>query len=347
MIIVMKRQASAKDVEYAVNRARSLGLKTHVSEQGGQTLIGLLGDLHGINAKVLEALRGVERVQATSRPFPLASLDFKAERTVVNVKGCEIGGHEVVVMAGPCSVESRDQMLRTAEAVQEAGAKVLRGGAFKPRSSPYSFRGLAEEGLRILAEVRERTGLLVITEVMSSEQLPLVCQYADILQIGTRNMHNFTLLHEVGQTRTPVLLKRGMMSTLQELLLSAEYVLSQGNADVILCERGIRTFETYTRNTLDINAVPSLRELTHLPVVVDPSHATGKSSLVKAASSASIAAGADGLLVEVHPDPGSAWSDGYQSLTPLEFSELMQEARSIAGALDRSLGTPLADSPTA
>ncbi len=345
MIIVMKRAASAKDIEYAVNRARSLGLKTHVSEQAGQTVIGLLGDLHGINVKVLEALRGVERVRVMSRPFRLASRDFKSGRTVVNVKGCEIGGQEVVAMAGPCSVESRDQLLRTAEAVQQAGAKILRGGAFKPRSSPYSFRGLAEEGLEILAEARERTGLLIITEVMSSEQLPLVGQYADILQIGTRNMHNFTLLHEVGQTRMPVLLKRGMMSTLQELLLSAEYILAQGNPDVILCERGIRTFETYTRNTLDINAVPALRELTHLPVVVDPSHATGKSSLVQAASSASIAAGADGLLVEVHPDPAAAWSDGCQSLTPQEFSELMQQARSIAAVVGRSMGTPAAEAP--
>ncbi len=338
MIILMKPQASAKDVEFVVNRARSLGLKTHVSEQAGQKLIGLLGDMHGINVKILEALRGVERVQSMSRPFRLASREFKSDPTVINVKGCEIGGREVVAMAGPCSVEGRDQLLRSAEAVKESGAKFLRGGAFKPRSSPYSFRGLAEEGLQILAEARERTGLLIITEVMSSEQLPLVSQYADILQIGTRNMHNFTLLHEVGQTRMPVLLKRGMMSTLQELLLSAEYVLSQGNSDVILCERGIRTFETYTRNTLDINAVPALRELTHLPVVVDPSHATGKSSLVKATSAASIAAGADGLLIEVHPDPDLAWSDGAQSLTPQAFSELMEQARSVATAVGRSLG---------
>jgi len=240
-------------------------------------------------------------------------------------------------MAGPCSVESREQLMETAWAVKEAGAHMLRGGAFKPRTSPYSFQGLGEEGLRILADARRETGLYVVTEVMSPEQVPLVSRYANVLQVGTRNMQNYSLLHAVGESGMPVLLKRGMMSTIEELLMSAEYILSHGNHNVMLCERGIRTFETYTRNTCDINAVPLLKELTHLPVIVDPSHATGKTSLVRAVSKAAVAAGADGLLIEVHPEPESALSDGDQSLTPEEFKTVMDEIRRIAEATDRSI----------
>lgn len=337
MIIRMRENASERDVDYVRGRAGSLGLKTHVSRDNGNIIIGLLGDLRGLEPSAFSGLRGVERVIRMERPFRLASKDYKEEPTVVSVHGCQIGGTQVVVMAGPCSVESRSQILETAWAVKEAGAQLLRGGAFKPRTSPYSFQGMGEEGLKILAEAREQTGLAIITEVMAPEQVPLVSEYADILQIGTRNMQNYNLLSAAGQSRRPVLLKRGMMSTVKELLMSAEYILAQGNPNVLLCERGIRTFETYTRNTLDINAVPVLRELTHLPVIVDPSHATGKASLVKAVSRAAIAAGADGLLVEVHPDPEAALSDGDQSLTPEQFGEMMAEVSQIATAIGRTM----------
>lgn len=335
MIIVMKENASEKDVDYVVGRAASLGLRTHLSRNAGQRLVGLLGDLQPLNPAAFAGLRGVERVVAMQKPFRLASREFKAEQTVIAVDGCRIGGKEMVVIAGPCSVESRAQLLQTARAVKEAGASLLRGGAFKPRTSPYSFQGLGEEGLKLLAEARAETGLSVVTEVMAPEQVPLVSAYADVLQIGARNMQNYALLHAVGEVRKPVLLKRGLTSTIEELLMSAEYILSHGNENVILCERGIRTFETYTRNTLDIEAVPLLHELTHLPVIVDPSHATGKTSLVLPVSKAAIAAGADGLLIEVHPDPANAWSDGEQSLTPQQFAGLMREAEIIAQAVGR------------
>lgn len=336
MIITMKPGATETDVHYVLRRAQSLGLKPHLSDHAGLKVIGLLGDLHGLDADSLCGLRGVEKVQRSTRPFRLVSREFKAEDSVVDVGGCPIGGSQVVVMAGPCSVESREQLLSTARAVRDAGGRLLRGGAFKPRSSPYSWQGLAEQGLEILAEARHQTGLPIVTEVMSPEQVPLVSRYADVLQIGARNMQNYALLNAVGETRMPVLLKRSMMSTIEELLLCAEYILSNGNPNVILCERGIRTFETYTRNTLDINAVPVLKELTHLPVVVDPSHATGKRSLVRAVSRAAVAAGADGLIIEVHVDPENALSDGYQSIAPPEFTRLMSEVAVIAGAVGRS-----------
>lgn len=337
MLVVMEAAAQTEDIEHVKKRAQGLGLKTHVSAQGSQTLIGLLGDVHGLPPEVFAGLRGVERIQRSEQPFRLASRDFRAEDTVIDVGGCEVGGERVVMMAGPCSVESPDQIMETARAVKEAGAQMLRGGAFKPRTSPYSWQGLAEEGLEILAAAREETGLRIVTEVLSAEQVELVGQYADVLQIGTRNMQNFALLHAVGEAKMPVLLKRGMMSTLKEFLLSAEYILSHGNPDVMLCERGIRTFETYTRNTLDINAVPLLKELSHLPVIVDPSHATGKSSLVTGVSKAALAAGADGLIVEVHVDPENAWSDGYQTIDVAEFERLMKDARRVAAAVDRSI----------
>ncbi|MGD8820613.1 MAG: 3-deoxy-7-phosphoheptulonate synthase, partial [Anaerolineae bacterium] len=270
-------------------------------------------------------------------PFKLASRDFQAEDSVVPLNGTRIGDRKVVVMAGPCAVEDRAQMQEVAQVVKEAGVKILRGGAYKPRTSPYSFQGLGPEGLEILGEIREQYGLAVITEVMAPEDVPLVSEYADILQIGARNMQNFALLHAVGEYGKPVLLKRGMMSTLQELLMAAEYILSHGNQRVMLCERGIRTFETFTRNTFDINAIPALKGLTHLPVIADPSHGTGKWSLVGAVSKAAVAAGADGLIIEVHPHPSRALSDGAQSLKPAAFSQLMKELAAVANAVGREL----------
>ena len=335
MIIIMKPGTSQKDINYVISRIHSLGLETHVSQDGEKTLINLFGDLHGIIPEALTGLRGVEKVVNLDQPFRFASRRFKPDKTVVVIEDCLVGGDQIVVMAGPCAVENREQLFTAAWQVKEAGARLLRGGAFKPRTSPYSFQGLGEDGLKILADARQETGLLIITEVMSTEQVPLVSKYADVLQIGARNMHNYQLLHAVGEARKPVLLKRGMMSTIQELLMSAEYILSHGNQNVMLCERGIRTFESYTRNTLDITAVPLLKELTHLPVIVDPSHATGRADLVKPASRAAIAAGADGLLIEVHPDPENALSDGYQSISPPQFKQLMSEVERVARSVDR------------
>jgi 3-deoxy-7-phosphoheptulonate synthase len=333
----MKTNATQQDIDYVINRARSLGLKTHISQENGHTLIGLLGDVRALDPTVLSGLSGVRRVVSLQQPFRLVSREFKPQDTIIPLNGCQVGGVQVIVMAGPCAVEGRDELMEVARAVKEAGANMLRGGAFKPRTSPYSFQGFGEEGLKMLAEARRETGLHIITEVMAPEQVPLVSRYADVLQMGTRNMQNYALLHAVGESGMPVLLKRGMMSTIQELLMSAEYILSHGNHNVMLCERGIRTFETYTRNTLDINAVPVLKELTHLPVVVDPSHATGRASLVRSVSRAAVAAGADGLLIEVHQDPENALSDGYQSLTPAQFKELMGEVGLIAEVLGRSI----------
>jgi 3-deoxy-7-phosphoheptulonate synthase len=337
MIVFMAPEASQADIDYVVRRAASLGCSPHVSVQGGTTVIGLAGDLRGLTSDAFAGLRSVTRVQPVTRPFRLASLDFRPERTRVRVGAHEVGGQRLVVIAGPCSVETSAQLLAAAEQVRNAGATMLRGGAFKPRSSPYSFQGLGEAGLQLLAEARQATGLPIVTEVLAPEHVPVVSKYADVLQIGQRNMQNFALLTAVGETRLPVLLKRGMMCTIEELLLSAEYVLARGNEQVMLCERGIRTFETYTRNTLDINAVPLLRELSHLPIIVDPSHATGKASLVRAVSRAAVAAGADGLIVEVHPDPERAWSDGFQSLAPEQFATLMAEVRPVAEAVGRSV----------
>ncbi len=337
MVVVMKTSAAQQDVDYVINRARSLGLRAHISQENGHTLIGLLGDVRALDSTVLSGLRGVQRVVSLQQPFRLVSREFKPDDTVIPLNGCQVGGNQVIVMAGPCSVEGRDELMEVAWAVKEAGAHLLRGGAFKPRTSPYSFQGFGEEGLKMLADARKETGLHIVTEVMAPEQVPLVSRYADILQMGTRNMQNYALLHAVGESGMPVLLKRGMMSTIEELLMSAEYILSHGNHNVMLCERGIRTFETYTRNTLDINAVPVLKELTHLPVIVDPSHATGRSSLVRSVSRAAVAAGADGLIIEVHQDPENAVSDGYQSLTPAEFAELMEEVGAISEVLGRSI----------
>jgi 3-deoxy-7-phosphoheptulonate synthase len=337
MIIIMNMNASQQEIHNVIGRVESLGFQVHLSQGEERTIIGVIGDERPLDKDSLGRMQGVERVVPILRPFKLASRDFQPDNTVFQLNGHSIGGQRVIIMAGPCAVENREQILETAHAVKEAGAHLLRGGAFKPRTSPYSFQGLGEEGLRYLAEARETTGLAVVTEVMAPDQVPLVAHYADVLQIGTRNMQNYALLHAVGESGKPVLLKRGMMSTIEELLMSAEYILSHGNRQVMLCERGIRTFETYTRNTLDINAVPVLKELTHLPVVVDPSHATGKWHLVNATSKAAIAAGADGLIIEVHPNPELAVSDGAQSLRPARFAELMVQLKPVAEAVCRSL----------
>jgi 3-deoxy-7-phosphoheptulonate synthase len=331
----MRSDSKKPDIDYAMARLGSLGLQTHVSFDGTHTLIGVSGPVSSIPSSVYESLPGVDAVLPTRSPYRLASSDYRSEPTTVQVGDVSVGGSKTVVIAGPCSVEGRDQILTAATAVAEAGADMLRGGAFKPRTSPYSFQGLAEEGLKYLAEAREETGLPVVTEVMSPEAVSLVADHADVLQIGTRNMQNFSLLAAAGQSDKPVLLKRGMMSTIEEWLLSAEYILASGNPNVILCERGIRTFETATRNTLDINAVPVVKEMSHLPVLVDPSHSTGKRSLVTPVSRAGIAAGADGLIIEVHPDPDHAQSDGYQSITPAALAELIEECRAVAGIVGR------------
>jgi 3-deoxy-7-phosphoheptulonate synthase len=337
MIVVMKQNAAQSQIERVTDRVEELGLHTHLSQGEERTIIGIIGDERPVNLDMFERMDGVERVIRVLQPFKLASRDFRPEDTVIPVNGTQIGSRKVVVMAGPCAVEDRVQMREAALSIKEAGVQILRGGAFKPRTSPYSFQGLGLEGLEILAEVSEEFGLAIVTEVMAPEDVPLVAEHADILQIGTRNMQNYALLHAVGECGKPVLLKRGMMSTLQELLMSAEYVLSHGNHKVMLCERGIRTFETYTRNTFDINAIPALKGLTHLPVVADPSHGTGKWELVAAVSKAAVAAGADGLIVEVHPHPSRAMSDGAQSLKPEAFARLVNDLREVAHAVGREL----------
>ncbi|MBC7224021.1 MAG: 3-deoxy-7-phosphoheptulonate synthase [Anaerolineae bacterium] len=339
MIIVMRQGTAMEQLQEVIQLVESLGFRAHVSQGEERTIVGLIGDERPLmeNLHRFELMEGVERVLPILRPYKLASRDFHPEDTQVQINGHTIGGKRVVVIAGPCAVESREQILEAAWAVREAGASFLRGGAFKPRTSPYSFQGLGEEGLELLAEAREATGLGIVTEVMTPEQVPLVARYADILQVGTRNMQNYSLLHALGEAKKPVLLKRGWMSTLEEWLMAAEYILSHSNHQVILCERGIRTFETYTRNTLDINAVPALKQLTHLPVMVDPSHGTGRWELVTPVSLAAVAAGADGLLIEVHPHPEEAFSDGAQSLKPCRFRALMEKLRRVAEAVGREV----------
>ncbi|HDN79034.1 MAG TPA: 3-deoxy-7-phosphoheptulonate synthase [Chloroflexi bacterium] len=337
MIIIMRKDAAKEEIDKVVQRVEELGFRPHLSQGEERTIIGVIGDERRLEPHLFERMEGVERTVRILRPFKLASRDFHPQDTVISLNGLRIGDRKVVVMAGPCAVESREQLLQTARAVKAAGAHILRGGAFKPRTSPYSFQGLGLRGLELLAEAKAETGLPVVTEVMSPQEVPLVARYADILQIGTRNMQNYRLLEAVGQTSKPVLLKRGLMSTIEELLMAAEYILIQGNHKVMLCERGIRTFETYTRNTLDLSAVPLLKQLTHLPVIVDPSHGTGKWELVGPMAKAAIAAGSDGLLIEVHPRPEEALSDGGQSLKPDKFAELMEELRRVAEAVGREL----------
>jgi len=337
MIVIMQHGATTAQIANVTARIEGMGCTTHLSAGEERTIIGVIGNGRPIDREQIERMSGVERAVAVLRPFKLASREFHPQDSVVPINGVSIGGKPLTIIAGPCSVESRAQLLETADAVQHAGAHILRGGAFKPRSSPYSFQGLGEEGLRLLAEARSLTGLPIITEVIAPEQVPLVTTYADILQVGARNMQNFALLHAVGESQRPVLLKRGMMSTMEELLMAAEYILSHGNQRVILCERGIRTFETYTRNTLDLSAIPMLKQLSHLPVIVDPSHGTGKWELVEPMSRAAIAAGADGLIIEVHPHPEEALSDGAQSLKPARFAALLQSLKPIAEAVGRTM----------
>lgn len=339
MIIVMKAGAAKKDKEEVLKRIRELGYKPHVIHGTTRDVIGAVGDERGkLVLQSVESMHGVESVLPILQPYKLASKEVKKESSVISITDkVAIGGKEIIVMAGPCSVESGEQIVETAIAVKEAGAQMLRGGAFKPRTSPYSFQGLEEEGLKLLAKAREASGLPFVTEVINPETVELVAEYADILQIGARNAQNFALLKKVGQTKKPVLLKRGMSMTIQEFLMSAEYVMSEGNQKVILCERGIRTFETATRNTLDLSAIPVLKEKTHLPVVADPSHGTGNYHYVAAMAFAAVAAGADGLMIEVHPDPEHASSDGPQSLKPKKFAALMEKLRLFAEAADRSL----------
>ncbi|MFI5197179.1 MAG: 3-deoxy-7-phosphoheptulonate synthase [Thermoanaerobaculia bacterium] len=336
MLIVMDRTATGEDVERVVAAAERLGLKAHPIPGAQRTAVGITGNKGAVTTAVFEALPGVLEVIRVSHPYKLVSREFHPEDTIVSVGGIPVGGTRIVVIAGPCAVESLEQTLTIAREVKERGADLLRGGAFKPRTSPYAFQGLGEDGLKILAAARAATGLPVVTEVLDTAHVDLVAAYADCLQIGARNMQNFELLKKAGKTRKPVLLKRGMSATLEEFLLAAEYVLAEGNPNVILCERGIRTFTDFTRNTLDLSVVPAVERLSHLPIVVDPSHGTGRREKVVPMSRASIAAGADGIAVEVHHNPGEALSDGPQALTPGMFSELMSQVRPIALAVGRT-----------
>lgn len=335
MMIIMNTEATQEQIKTVVARIEANGFQAHVSQGEERVIIGVVGNNPLQTREQFVYMSGIERVVPISHPYKLASREFIQENTVFPLDGIKIGGDEVVVIAGPCAVESRSQLLEIAQAVKEAGAQALRGGAYKPRSSPYSFQGLGEEGLEILAEARQLTGLPIITEVMAPELVPLVAKYADVLQIGARNMQNFSLLHAAGESQHPVLLKRGNSATIEELLMAAEYILSHDNRRVILCERGIRTFETATRNTTDINAIPVLKSLTHLPVILDPSHSTGRWEFVLPVARAAIAAGADGLIVEVHSNPENALSDGGQSLKPERFAELVRQVHAIAHDVGR------------
>lgn len=340
MIVVMSESATKSDVEHVTRLVREMGLKEHVIVGTERTVVACIGNDRLKDKSVLESVAGVDKVVPILAPYKMASKEVKKERTVVSLGGTlggSVGGTKVGVIAGPCSVESKQQLLEVAHAVKALGATALRGGAFKPRTNPYSFQGLGEKGLEILALAREETGLGIVTEVMAVDQVDLVAKYSDVLQVGARNMQNFNLLQAVGETRKAVLLKRGMSSTLEEFLLAAEYIMSRGNDQVILCERGIRTYEEYVRNTLALAAVPELHRVSHLPVVVDPSQGTGKSHLVEAMCKASVAAGADGLIIEVHADPEHALTDGAQSITPPQFASMMKAISRIATAVDRTV----------
>jgi len=338
MIIVLRPDATEEQINHIIDRVQRLGLKPHLSKGTERTIIGVIGPEDLLRVTPLEVFPGVEKVMAVLAPYKLVSREFKPQDSVIDLgRGVKIGGKKIVVMAGPCAVESIETLNEIAHLIKKAGATVLRGGAFKPRTSPYSFQGLGEEGLKYLHEVGNGLGLVTVSEVMDPRDVELVARYADILQIGARNMQNFNLLKEVGQTKKPVLLKRGMSSTIKELLMSAEYILSGGNFNVLLCERGIRTFEDFTRNTLDISAIPAAKQLSHLPIVVDPSHAAGKWGLVSALSKAAVASGADGLIIEVHSHPEDAMSDGAQSLIPANFSQLMEELKILAKAIGREI----------
>jgi len=337
MIVVMKVGSSDKEIDGVVKRIESAGLKTHVSQGVERTIIGVVGQIFPELQDMLEMVHGVDEVIRVSKPYKLSSREFHPLDTTVKVGSVTIGSKEIVVMAGPCAVESEQQLFETANAVKAAGANILRGGAFKPSTSPYQFRGLGEPGLELLARVKKDVGLPVITEVMSTGDVEMVARYADILQIGARNMQNFSLLEEVAKTGKPVMLKRGLSATVQEWLLAAEYILAQGDGQLILCERGIRTFETYTRNTMDISVIPIIEKVSHLPIIADPSHGTGKWYLVIPMALAAVAAGADGIMVEVHPHPDQALKDGAQSLTFVNFQQLMSQLEHVAKAVGRHI----------
>ncbi len=337
MIVVMKAEATRDEIDQVIRQIEQLGLRSHPIVGTERTVVAALGEKRDGAKQALETCDGVEKVVPILAPYKMASTEVKHERTRVRVQQLEVGDGRIGLIAGPCSVESREQILEIADMVREAGATGLRGGAFKPRTSPYSFQGLKEKGLEMLAEARERTGLAIVTEVMAPEHVPMVAEYADVLQVGARNMQNYPLLEAVGDAKRPVLLKRGPSATMDEFLLAAEYILKMGNPDVMLCERGIRTFEDHTRFTLPLATVPYLHQTTHLPVVVDPSHGTGKASLVATMARAAIAAGADGLIVEVHPDPAKALSDGFQALNPTIFRQMVADCRKVATALGRQM----------
>ncbi|MFL6387021.1 MAG: 3-deoxy-7-phosphoheptulonate synthase [Terriglobales bacterium] len=338
MIVAMQETASEEQIQQVIERLISMGFEVHRSTGARQTVLGAVGARHEFDIRDIEVLSGVGEAHRISSPYKLVARGFRPEGTIVKFKGgVSIGGDEVVLMAGPCSVESRDQIFAVAESVARSGAKFLRGGAFKPRSSPYSFQGMGEEGLKLMREAADQFGMLVVSEVMEISQIPVMLPYVDLLQVGARNMQNFNLLRELGKVRKPVLLKRGIAATIEELLLSAEYLMAGGNYEVIVCERGIRTFETYTRNTMDISAIPIVKKLSHLPILADPSHGTGRREKVSPMGRAAIAAGADGLLIEVHNCPDKALSDGAQSLYPEQFAKLVGELRVIAPAVGRRL----------
>lgn len=337
MIIVMKRNTPEDNIEHVIKTIEKKGLKPVPLRGVERTVIAVIGDERSVSMQSIKSLSGVSNVMAVLQPYKLAARETKYENTVVKTKTAEIGGGTIAVMAGPCSVESEEQIMQCAEAAKKAGATILRGGAFKPRTGPYSFEGLGEEGLKLMRQAADKYGLSVVTELMDVRDTELITQYADIIQIGTRNMQNFNLLKEVGKIDKPVLLKRGLAATVKEFLLAAEYILLRGNQNVILCERGIRTFEQATRNTLSLNVVPLIKELSHLPIIVDPSHGTGKRKLVKPMSKAAVACGADGLMIEIHPKPEEAMSDGDQSLLPEQFEELMKELKPVAEAVGKKL----------
>jgi 3-deoxy-7-phosphoheptulonate synthase len=337
MFIVMRAGHNESEIEDIIIRLKQMGFNGHISHGVERTVIGVVGQTYPELKETLEAWPGVEDVVPISKPYKLASREFQPRSTTVKVSDITIGGEAMVVMAGPCAVESEEQLMVTARAVKAAGAHILRGGAFKPSTSPYTFRGLGEDGLKLLAQASKETGMPVVTEVMNARDVELVSRYADILQIGARNMQNFTLLDEVGKSKKPVMLKRGMSATIQEWLLSAEYILSQGNKRVLLCARGIRTFEQYTRNTMDVDAIPIIKKLSHLPIIADPSHGTGKWYLVTPMAVASVAAGADGIMIEVHPNPEAALKDGPQSLSFDNFARLMAQIKPVAAAVGRRI----------
>ncbi|MBI3324698.1 MAG: 3-deoxy-7-phosphoheptulonate synthase [Candidatus Omnitrophica bacterium] len=337
MIIVLKPNATKKQLNHLLDKIKELGLKPMVSEGIERTIIGVIGSEDALRVQPLEVFPGVDKVMPVLKPYKLVSKEFKPASTVISMDGLKVGGKRLVIMAGPCSVESRQMLMTAAKAVKAAGAHVLRGGAFKPRTSPYSFQGLGEEGLKYLQEASQATGMKVITELMDVRDIEMVEKYVDIIQIGARNMQNFNLLKEAGQSHKPVLLKRGLSATITEFLLAAEYVVAQGNFNVMLCERGIRAFEDQTRFTLDLTAVPVIKKLSHLPVLVDPSHGTGHWDLVEPMAKAAVAAGADGLIIEVHPDPETALSDGSQSLLPKRFVELVKAVKKVAAAVGRTI----------